>query len=118
MAIHNERGIEGEVRAAGFLRQMGFGIMERNWRFGRFEIDIIASREDVLHFIEVKTRHSDAYGFPEESVTRKKFANIKRAAEEFHFRNPEWREIQYDILSVSRRAGMKDEFVLFEDVFI
>ena len=74
MAAHNEFGKAGEQMAAEWLEQRGFQLIFRNWKHGRYEVDIIASREDVLHFIEVKSRHDDLFGKPEDKVDRKKEA--------------------------------------------
>jgi len=58
MASHNELGEKGEEIAAGHLLKNGYAILERNWRFGKEEIDIIASQDDELIIVEVKTRNS------------------------------------------------------------
>jgi len=50
-------GFKGEDMACQFLALNGFTIIERNWRVGHLEIDIIATKENILHFIEVKTRN-------------------------------------------------------------
>ena len=57
MAIHNELGRWGEDYAADFLAAQGYRIVERNWRFGHHDIDIIASKGNEIVFVEVKTRH-------------------------------------------------------------
>jgi putative endonuclease len=54
MAAHNEFGKAGEEMAAEWLCQRGFQLLALNWKSGRYEVDIVASREEVLHFIEVK----------------------------------------------------------------
>ncbi|WP_431215248.1 YraN family protein [Puia sp. P3] len=80
MALHILTGTTGEDLAAEWLTAKGFAILTRNWRYGRYEIDIIASRNSVLHFIEVKSRNSTLFGNPEESVSRKKLNNIMQGA--------------------------------------
>ena len=118
MARHNETGKKGEGLAADYLQQQGFVILHRNWRFSRYEIDIIASRENVLHFIEVKTRQTFDYGYPEESVSEKKIECLMNAAEEFLYQNPEWKRIQYDVLSIIMERDKDPEFFLVEDVYL
>ena len=72
----------------------------------------------MLHFVEVKCRNASPFGFPEDSVTKKKFKNLKMAADEFLFRNPGHRWIQYDILSITLYKNKEPEFFLLEDVFL
>lgn len=63
MAEHNELGKWGEDEAARFLQRKGFSILERDWRVGKRDLDIIALKEDgkLLVFVEVKTRRNDVY---------------------------------------------------------
>ncbi|MBL7728247.1 MAG: YraN family protein, partial [Dinghuibacter sp.] len=51
-----ETGAKGERLAAMWLEANGFTIVERNWRHGRYEIDLLAHRDGILHVVEVKTR--------------------------------------------------------------
>ena len=74
------RGALGEQAAVDYLRQNGFMIVERNYRIGRSEVDIIASRYDELHFVEVKTRKFGSMTAPEEAITEQKLRAMRRAA--------------------------------------
>ena len=74
------RGALGEQAAVDYLRQNGFMIVERNYRIGRSEVDIIATRYDELHFVEVKTRKYSSLTAPEEAVTEQKLRAMRRAA--------------------------------------
>ena len=112
-----QKGDKGEALAAAWLMERGYHIMERNWRHKHWEIDIIASKNDFLHFIEIKTRNSTAFGNPEESVNEKKMQNLKNAAEEYLYRNPQWKKIQIDVLSIMLHKNAPTEFFLIEDVF-
>ena len=57
MALHNDLGHKGEDMAAKYLQEQGYFILERNWmNKGRKELDIIATKDDVIVFVEVKTR--------------------------------------------------------------
>lgn len=67
--------------ACGYLTERGFRIVDRNFRGAGGELDIVAMRDGELHFIEVKSRTGDAFGSPLESVTERKKARIRRAAE-------------------------------------
>ena len=92
--------------------------MHTNWRYARYEIDIIASHEDVLHFIEVKTRRSGKFGFPEESVTDKKLQHLINAAEAFLAAYPEWKRVQFDVLSIMLTGSKATEYFFIEDVYL
>lgn len=69
-------GRRGEELAARFLIQRGYEIVERNWRCGRWEADIIVQKKGEVRIVEVKTRRSTQVGFPEESVTGVKFDRL------------------------------------------
>ncbi len=70
----------GEAIAAEYLRLIGFGIIERNLRIGKNEIDIVASDGDCLVFVEVKTRRSGRFGPAAAAVGKEKILGIRRAA--------------------------------------
>lgn len=118
MALHNNLGADGENLAAEWLKEKGYEILYRNWRHSYYEIDIIAFKTKMLHFIEVKCRNNSPFGNPEDSVTKKKFRNLKRAADEFLFLNPGHKWIQYDIIAVTLYKDKEPEFFLLEDVFL
>ena len=73
----------GEEYALRLLINCGYKILERNFKCKLGEIDIIATEKDTLVFIEVKTRWNTKYGKPEETVTQRKLANIKRVGQYF-----------------------------------
>ena len=73
-------GILGEKIAADFLGRNGYHILETNYRCPKGEIDIIARYEDTLVFIEVRTKRSQEFGSPEESITPAKAERIKAVA--------------------------------------
>ncbi|MEY3819267.1 MAG: hypothetical protein RLZZ425_735, partial [Bacteroidota bacterium] len=62
---NKEIGIFGENMAISHLSELGYEIMHRNWRYKHLEIDIIANKDNLLHIIEVKTRTSIEFGYPE-----------------------------------------------------
>lgn len=95
----------GEDLAVEFLEKKGYRIVERNWRFGKLEIDIIAEKEDIIVIIEVKTRKNSDYGYPEESVDRIKQEKILEAAEEYIEINNIEKEIRFDIISITGKEG-------------
>jgi len=101
MAEHNELGARGENAAVEFLEQNGHLILARNYKHGKCEIDIISKEDSLLIFTEVKTRSTDYFGFPEESVDKKKRKKIRRAAEEYMFENKLDGEVRFDIVSIT-----------------
>jgi putative endonuclease len=118
MAFHIAKGKQGEAYARNFLDKKGLQVLTWNWRSGHHEIDIIATENNVIHFIEVKTRSTLTYGYPEESVSRKKFLNLKLAAVAFLVRYPHRGRIQFDILSILLLKNTCAQFYLIEDVYI
>lgn len=79
----SEKGRLGEIIASEFLEQKGYTILERNYRFGKSEIDIIASKQPFLSFLEVKLRKSYNFGYPENHLKSTQIRAIKRAAEHY-----------------------------------
>lgn len=119
MASHNDLGKEGEELAARWLKENGYELLHRNWRHSRNEIDIVATKGKFLHFVEVKTRMASAFGgHPEESVTKAKFKNLQKAADEYLFLNPGHLWISYDILAVTLHRNKEPDFFWIEDVFL
>jgi putative endonuclease len=118
MASHNVTGNAGEALAAVYFTNNDYTILHQNWRHSRFEVDIIAHKNEVLHFIEVKTRKTKNFGLPEESVTKKKIQNLMNASEEYLYQFPQWKRIQFDILSISILKNEPVEYFLIEDVFL
>ena len=118
MAYHHHTGNLGEKMAENFLVEKGYTILHRNWRYTHWEVDIIAESNGKLHFVEVKTRTTATFGYPEEDVGRKKIINLLNAAEEFLLQFPQWKVIQFDIISVIMAKNRQPEFLLIEDVYI
>ena len=73
----------GEDLATKFISDKGYEIVERNYRYGHGEIDIVAKDRDNLVFIEVKTRHNLEFGPPELAVTKSKQRQIRKIAEAY-----------------------------------
>lgn len=118
MAQHNLTGTAGEKMAAVYLTGHGFSIICQNWRHRHWEIDLIASKDNVLHFIEVKTRSNTKYGYPEDGVSKKKLKFLIQASEEYMILNPGWKRIQFDILSILIGKNQPAEYFLIPDVYL
>jgi putative endonuclease len=118
MAAHNDKGKLGEQLAVDYFSNLCYDILYQNWRYRHWEVDIIASKNNMLHFIEVKCRSSDQYGFPEEAVSLKKIKHLIDASAEFLFQFPQWKRIQFDVLSVSLSGNGEAVYFLIEDVYL
>ena len=70
-----------EDMACDYLSGLGFEIIARNYKTKWYEIDIIAKRKKVLHFVEVKYRKTQEYGYAQEYVTPSKIRQLKFAAQ-------------------------------------
>ena len=116
MAHHNNTGSFGEEMAVKYFIDKQFTILHRNWRHSHWEIDIIATYKNTLHFIEVKTRRTTTFGYPEDDVSKRKIKFLMSSAEQFLYFNPHWKLIQFDILSITIMKDKPVEFFLIEDV--
>ena len=112
---NKDTGNFGENLAAEYLIKNGFDILTKNWRFKHLEIDIIASKDQKLHIVEVKTRSSIEFGYPESFIGRQKFQYLKNAAAVYQFQHPYWKNIQFDVISITLQNPI--ELLLLEDVF-
>lgn len=95
-------GMGGEDAAAEWLRGNGFELLHRNWRNGRYEIDIVARRGDRIHFVEVKTRRAGGLTTPEDAIDRRKVASLTRAASLYLSLYDVSLEPQFDLVAVDR----------------
>ena len=117
MRHQQETGRQGEELATHWLRLRGFRILDRNWRVGRLELDIIAEREGVLHIVEVKTKRTARFGQPEERAGPEKIRHLITAAEAYRNLHPEYNKVCFDVLAI--RIGRKGDvdFFWIEDVY-
>ncbi|MBE7173956.1 MAG: YraN family protein [Williamsia sp.] len=117
MSWHIQLGKRGEQLAKAYLTEKGFLILSVNWKYSRYEIDLIASKEEVLHFIEVKTRSNERFGLPEESVDKQKMRRLMKAADQYLYLHPGWKWVQYDVLAITIRGNQAPRFFVIEDVY-
>lgn len=102
MAKHIKTGKKGEAIALKLLEEKGYKILETNWRFKRAEVDIIVKeeKENIVVFVEVKTRTSDYFGTPDAFVSEKKERLLVDVAQAYCEKiDHDW-EIRFDIISV------------------
>lgn len=112
-----ELGKWGEGHAVEYLSRMGYRIEQTNWRYRRYEIDIIAWDGDVLVFIEVKTRSSGSFYAPEATVDRHKWNRLACAAGAYMIKvDHEW-EIRFDAVSVWLMKSGYPKVRHLQDVF-
>ena len=116
----NSRNIQlgkwGEQQAEKFLLEKGYQILTRNVRTPYGEIDLIAQKDEILVFVEVKTRSSRTYGNPEEAVTETKLTHMIDSAESYLQENTDslqdWR---IDVIAVTKTSGYNPEIIHFEN---
>lgn len=117
MALHNKIGENGEDLATNFLLSNGYNVLEKNYRFDRAEIDIIAKKDKILVFVEVKTRTTDFYGNPEDFLSVAQQKRITKAAQHFIEKNNWQNEIRFDIIAINTHNELhhiKDAFFIID----
>ena len=100
MAQHNQLGKKGEKLAVDFLLDKGYDIVERNYRFDKAEVDIIAKKNQTLAIIEVKTRSTSDFGDPQNFSKPKQIQRIVKAVDEYVLVNNLDVEIRFDIIAI------------------
>jgi putative endonuclease len=100
MALHLELGRKGEHLAKEHLEKAGYEILDENWTHGRLEVDLIAYKNKVIIFTEVKTRTGNWFGEPEDFVDARKQKLLVEAAEEYIYLMNHQGEVRFDIISV------------------
>lgn len=110
MVDKQERGAEGEAFTVDWLRQNGFYIVERNWRYGHYEVDIIATRRGVMHFVEVKTRALGSIESAYEAINTTKRTALLRAMSAYTRTHRYGCEFQVDLAAVE--ACLDGSFIM------
>ncbi len=116
MATHVDIGKAGEKLAEEYLANNGYAIVQRNWRHPPYEIDLITTKNNLLHFIEVKYRSSNFGGYPEDAVNKKKIRDLLKAIDQYLYLHPQYDNFHLDILSITQLPNSPAEFYLIEDV--
>ncbi len=119
MAEHNDLGKWGEDEAALYYEDRGYEILERDWKVGKRDIDLIALTEDkdTLVFVEVKTRQNNDLQEPEEAVDVKKMRNLAIAANAYVKLHGLDMDVRFDIISVVGKCSCVESIECFEDAF-
>lgn len=115
MASHNDLGKWGEEMAAQHLREQGYTILDRDWRLGHRDLDIVARTPDgtTVVFVEVKTRTSDVVSRPQDAVDARKIRSLGAAANAYAKEFQLWDELRFDLISI---IGDRAETAVLEHV--
>lgn len=116
MAQHNDLGKKGEQLAVDYLLKKDYQILERNYRFQKAEVDIIAQINDTLAIVEVKTRSTKDFGNPQDFVKPKQIQRLVKAVDEFVLVNGLDIEVRFDIIAIIK-TGKQFEIEHLEDAF-
>ena len=105
MAKHNILGHEGEDIAAKYLEQKGYAVLDRNWRCGHKDLDLVVTKDNVVVFVEVKTRTGTEWGDPVDAVTDRKIRRIVNSADAYIRFNQIDMDARFDIVSIVVEDG-------------
>lgn len=120
MSTHYNLGMQGENIAVEYLKKKNYRIVERNWRFKKAEIDIIAQKGDRLCIVEVKTRSTADFGNPQDFVGKKKIRLLVEAVNQYITQKNIDVDVRFDIIAIIRKEGtftlehLKDAFYYFD----
>ena len=107
MAEHNELGKKGEELAVDYLVKTGFKILDKNWRYLKAEVDIIAQTKNTIVAVEVKTRSSDYFGDPQDFINQKKIKLLVMATNEYVISKDLDSEVRFDIIAVIKNKSIE-----------
>jgi len=111
-------GKQGEDLAAAYLESKDWLVFDRNYRFDKAEVDIVATDRNYIVFVEVKLRSNTFFGQPEDYVTPQKEANIKKAAEAWIYeRKMETAVVRFDVISIVQKGNQAPQITHFKDAF-
>lgn len=116
MGTTRKIGEKGEVLAAQHLIADGYVILEKNWRTGHKEIDLICRQDDYFIFVEVKSRTNLRQGMPEESVSESKIRSVTEAARIYLY-DKKYKDIRFDVISIIFKADDTYEMLHIKDAF-
>ena len=117
MAEKNETGKIGEEAACSFLEICGYSILHTNWRFHRYELDIVATNGKELVVVEVKTRSKNYLLNPEDSVNWRKIGRIATAADAYIRKNGIKMPVRFDVLCLIKDKDFYTVEKHLEDAF-
>ena len=117
MALHLDLGRKGERLAKEHLEKAGYEILDENWTHGKLEVDLIAYKNKVMIFTEVKTRTGNWFGEPEDFVDARKQKLLAEAADEYIYLMNHQGEARFDIISILFDGKQQHNLKHIEDAF-
>ena len=117
MAQHNELGKKGEQLALEYLEKKGYIILDKNWRYLKAEIDIIAQKGNILAVVEVKTRSTTDFGNPQDFVNPKKIKLLVSAIDKYVTSKDLDVDVRFDIIAIVK-AQRTFSIEHIEDAFL
>lgn len=99
MAQHNLFGQEAESKALSFLTNKGYILLEKNYRFGKAEIDLLMKDDNILVCVEVKARSTDFFGSPESLISSKKISLLVGAVNHYIESHNVNLEVRFDVIA-------------------
>jgi len=117
MALHLDLGRKGERLAKTFLENAGYEILDENWTHGKCEVDLIAYKDKMIIFAEVKTRTGNGFGEPEDFVDDRKQRLLAEAADEYIYLMDHQGEVRFDIVSILFDKNANYTLKHIEDAF-
>jgi len=100
LAEHNILGDKGEQIAVEYLLRQGYTVLATNWRFRKYELDIVAQKNNELVIVEVKTRATDFFGNPEDAVTPAKQKHLVNGANSYIETNEIDLDCRFDVIAI------------------
>jgi putative endonuclease len=110
-------GKRAELCAENFYLKKGFLTLERNYRYGRAEIDLIVRNNNLLVFIEVKARTNKDFGLPENFISKAQQTRILKVAEQYIYLHNWVSNIRFDVIAISVNSHGQYFLEQFEDSF-
>ncbi|HWZ36510.1 MAG TPA: YraN family protein [Mucilaginibacter sp.] len=117
MAQHNDLGRRGEFIAKEHLENSGYQILDLNWTYSKAEVDLIAYKDKVIIFAEVKTRTGNGFGQPEDFVDARKQKLMAAAADEYIYQKNHDGEVRFDIIAILFKNDTDYTLNHIEDAF-
>jgi putative endonuclease len=117
LSHHYKLGVEGEALALEYVTSTGYKVLHTNWRYGKKELDIVTTKDNMLVVFEVKARWGDYWEEPKESVKKRKQKNIIEAADAYVEKFDINMEVQFDIIGIIYRPNIKPELEHIPDAF-
>jgi putative endonuclease len=105
MAENNETGKNGETEARAYLEKKGYKILEANWRFHHYELDIVATNDEELIIVEVKTRSDKYLVAPEKSIDSRKIRRIVTASDAYTRKYDIDLPVRFDVICLLKKGA-------------